>query len=852
MTPRPPNILIVDDELQNRRLLAVLLGPEGYLTSSVASGEEALASISAFAPDLILLDLMMPGIDGCELASILKANPATAHIPIIMVTALVDRGARLAGLDAGAEEFLTKPVDRAELWLRVRNLLRLKALGDIENYSADLEKQVQARTVELQRFRTAMDATADAIMLLSHKTMRFVEVNATACAMLGYTRDELFSMSPCVLDGSVPDQLTALCDTLIAQRTDTTRSDSELRRKDGTRVQVEIHRQAMRSDNDWIIVAVVRDITARNEADLRLQHLAHHDALTALPNRALFYATLKKTLEVASDSHWKVVVLFIDLDHFKNINDTLGHMVGDELLIQFSERLTQCVRIRDTVGRLGGDEFAVILVGQAGQQAAAQVASKIGAALRLPFFLHGHEVNVSASIGITVHPDDSSDPDTLIKYADTAMYRAKQAGRDTYRFFTAQMNADALARVELESALRRAIHLEQFVLHYQPKLKLSDGRVAGVEALLRWERPGVGLVAPNEFIPLLEETGLIVRVGSWVIAAACRQIAAWLASPVGPVHVAVNVSGRQFIESDLDAEVALALHTHGVPAELLELELTETSMMANTERTIDSLNKLKKRGVQIAVDDFGTGYSSLAYLRRFPINKLKIDIAFIREITTSPDDAAIVRAIISMARSLKLEVIAEGVENEMQLNYLRRHECDEIQGFYFSRPLAAAALEEFLARPAVPHLSEGNFARQVLLIVDDDPLMLDILSDLLSPDGYEILIAQSAADGLGLLALHEVQVILCDQQMPDMKGAVFLDIVKELHPETIRIMLSGHSDLVPIMGAINQGAVYRFYAKPWDNQILRDNVRAAFQHYRSMHAMTMAYRAMPQGDVRIC
>jgi diguanylate cyclase (GGDEF)-like protein/PAS domain S-box-containing protein len=851
MNIRPSNILIVDDEIQNRRLLAVLLGPEGYSTSCASSGEEALAAVNAAAPDLILLDLMMPGIDGCEVASILKANPATAHIPIIMVTALVERSARLAGLDAGAEEFLTKPVDRAELWLRVRNLLRLKAFGDLESHSIHLEQQVQARTVELQRFRTAMDATADAIMLVSGRTLRFIEVNATACSMLGYTREELLAMSPSVLDGSDPEQLASKYAAIVASGADTVYNECEIQRKDGTQVHVEIHRQAMRSDNDWVIVAVVRDITARKDADRRLNHLAHHDPLTSLPNRMLFYATLRKTLEIAIDSDWKAAVLFVDLDNFKNVNDTLGHVIGDELLIQCSERLTKCVRIRDTVGRLGGDEFALILVSPKGQQAAALVASKIGAALRAPFLLHGHEVHISASVGIAVYPDDGNDPDTLIKYADSAMYRAKQAGRDTYRFFTAQMNVDALDRLDLETALRRAIDNEEFVLHYQPKVRLSDGRIAGVEALLRWERPGIGLVPPNMFIPLLEETGLIFRVGSWVIAAACKQIGAWLRSPVGAVHVAVNVSGRQFIESDLDAEIALALREYEVPAELLELELTETSMMANTERTISSLRKLKSRGVQISVDDFGTGYSSLAYLRRFPIDKLKIDIAFIRDVTTNPDDAAIVRAIISMAHSLKLGVIAEGVESEMQLNYLRRHDCDEIQGFYVSRPLTAEAVGELLVSRPVLNLTDGNYASQVLLIIDDDPFMLESLADLFGSDGYQILTAQSAAEGFDLLALQEVQVILCDQKMPDMNGSVFLDMVKELHPDTVRIVLSGQADLQPIMEAINQGAVYRFYTKPWDNKLLRKNVRAAFQHHRSMHAMSAGRRDMPQLGARI-
>ena len=689
-------ILIVDDEASNCKLLEALLRPEGYRTRSAASGEAALAAIARHAPDLILLDIMMPGMDGYQVASALKASAATAQIPIIMVTAQTDRNARLAGLNAGAEEFLTKPVDRAELWLRVRNLLRLKAFGDfLKNHNAILEQQVQARSADLQRFRSAMDATADAIFLVERSSMRFVEVNATACSMLGYTREEMFQMCPSALGASTRAEVEDAYDATIAGDAPNGSTQSQVRRKDGSQLQVEVHRHAQRCGADWIIVGVLRDITERKQAELRLHRLAHYDILTGLPNRALFHATLRKTLAQASDSGWPVAILFIDLDHFKTVNDSLGHAIGDELLTQFSNRLVQCVRIRDTVGRLAGDEFALILI-QNTQQDAALVAGKIRDVLRAPFHLQGHQMAVTASIGIAVYPDDASEPEALLRYADTAMYRAKQAGRDTYRFFTSQMNVEVGARLELEKALRRAVERGEFVLHYQPKVQLSSGRIAGLEALLRWQRPGHGLVAPQCFLPILEETGLIVRVGNWVIASACRQIAAWMRSPLGALPVSVNASGRQFVEGELDRAVLKALAENRIGADLLELELTESSLMLNTERTLATLQNLKDRGVQISIDDFGTGFSSLAYLRLFPINKLKIDIAFIRNLTSNPDDAAIALAIIRMAHSLKLEVIAEGVETAAQLAYLRRLHCDHMQGYYFSPPLAVADLEQLL------------------------------------------------------------------------------------------------------------------------------------------------------------
>jgi diguanylate cyclase (GGDEF)-like protein/PAS domain S-box-containing protein len=697
MTDPIATILIVDDDPQLRKLLEMLLQLKGYQTGVAASGEDALAMIKQAPPDLILLDIMLPGMDGCETASLLKSSAETSSIPIIMLTALTDRDARLRALEAGVEEFLSKPVDRAELWLRVRNLLRLKAIGDLlQRHSQSLESQVRQRTADLQQFRTAMDVTADAIILVNRSSVRFIEFNAATTTMLGYSRDELMQLSPEAMTGTSRNKLLGLYDDIICGQFADQLIETQLRRKDGSLVQVEIRRQAYRSDEDWIIVGVIRDITERKEADKRLLHMAHYDALTGLPNRTLFYSTLQSALAQAEERGWQIAVLFIDLDHFKNVNDTLGHATGDALLCQISNRLMHCVRIRDTVGRLGGDEFGLILVMEDGQKGATAAVDKIREVLRDPFYLNNHEIPVTVSIGITLYPDDDSSPDTLIKYADTAMYRAKKAGRDNYRFFTTQMNTDVLARLELETALRKAVENQEFILHYQPKIRLSDGSVCGLEALLRWQRPGHGLVSPYAFISILEDTGMIVRVGSWVIATVCKQIAAWQHSGIGPVPVAVNISGRQFNEGELESEVINALAENRIAPRLLELELTESSLMDNTEQTITSLKQLRGHGVTISIDDFGTGYSSLSYLRRFPIDKLKIDIAFIREVTTNPEDAAIALTIIHLAHSLKLEVIAEGVETQEQLDFLLRNQCDQIQGYLFSPPLGLQAIEQLL------------------------------------------------------------------------------------------------------------------------------------------------------------
>jgi diguanylate cyclase (GGDEF)-like protein/PAS domain S-box-containing protein len=725
----------------------------------------------------------------------------------------------------------------AQVAVAFENLL---LYDEIKRHHAQLTLDMNARIrldEDLRRFRLAMDATADAIFLVDRAGMCFVDVNATACRMLGFEREDFLKVGPNrSLEGDL-HKLEELYDKLLAGDQSGAMTELLLHCKDGTPLAVEVQRRTLRSGSSWILVAVARDITERKEAEQRLLKLAHFDTLTGLPNRSQFYDSLVHSLRQAGEHKWSLAVLFLDVDRFKNVNDTLGHTIGDELLRQFSSRLVDCLRVRDTIGRFGGDEFAAILMLPEGAQNAIAVVDKIRESLRRPFDLKGHEATVTASIGIAVYPDDSTEADTLIQYADTAMYRAKEAGRDAFRFFTAEMNAQSLARLDLENALRRAIDNEEFVLHFQPKVHIGSGRISGAEVLIRWKRPGHGMVSPALFIPLLEETGLIVRVGTWVIHEACRKIAQWQKSDAGAVPLSVNVSGIQFFVGGLEEEVLKAIREHDIAPELLELELTESSLMSNAEETITVLQNLKALGIQISIDDFGTGYSSLSYLKRFPIDKLKIDIAFVREVTSNPDDAAIVLAIINMAHSLKLNVVAEGVEKEAQLAYLHRHNCDEMQGYYFSRPLPEEEFEAMLRegrRLQAP--ADGQVVdQQTLLIVDDDAFMLDVLTDFLSQDGYRILTAQTAAEGFDILARHRVQVILCDQCMPLMSGTEFMERVKNLCPDTFRIMLSAYADLTPIMAAINHGAIDRFYTKPWKGAVLRENIREGFRLHAQAH-----------------
>ncbi|WP_439850668.1 putative bifunctional diguanylate cyclase/phosphodiesterase [Pseudomonas syringae] len=700
MTQSAATILIVDDDVHVRDLLEVLLQNQGYRTLTAESGLVALEMVDLHAPDLILLDIMMPGMDGYEVAAQLKAGKNTANIPIIMLSALDEQSARLSGLEAGAEEYLNKPVDSAELWLRVRNLLRLKSFGDyLKSHSLILEEQLQQRTIDLERFRTVMDASEDAIFLINRNTMSLIEFNRRACQLLGYTAEELSHKTPAELGETSMENLEVVYDKIIAGKGPSEPLETQIRDKSGRDVEVEIHRQAYRTGEDWVIVGIVRDITRRKESDQRLLTMAHYDTLTGLPNRDLFFTSLQMGLTQAAISRWKLAVLTVNLDGFKNINETWGHVLGDQVLLEVSHRLSECLNASDTLGRVDGDQFALILMIRVGQADTRQTLERIRKALRVPFLVEGQSIVMTASIGIALYPEDGEDARELVRHAYTAMNSAKKIGPDTYRFYTAQMNADVSARLDLEAALRDAVEKHAFEIVYQPKLNLVTGQICGLEALLRWPRPGQQGVSPAVFVPVLESLGLIGEVGNWVVDRVCAQIAQWQRSGLGLFQVAVNISGQQISNSSLVADIRQALTRHRVAPQWLEVELTESSLMENTSHTIATLETLRANGVSISIDDFGTGYSSLAYLRRFPIDKLKIDIAFIREVTSNPQDAAIARAIIELAHSLGLKVIAEGVETPEQLAFLRESQCDQIQGYLISKPLPLAELETFLSTP---------------------------------------------------------------------------------------------------------------------------------------------------------
>jgi len=440
------------------------------------------------------------------------------------------------------------------------------------------------------------------------------------------------------------------------------------------------------------------DITERKLSEQQIEFLAYHDPLTGLPNRLLLEDRLQQAMAHADRSQTRLALLFMDLDNFKQINDSLGHATGDTLLKEVAVRLGACVRETDTISRLGGDEFILLLSDLTDTDDALPVLGKIMNQLQDPFPVDNNELSTSASIGIAVYPADGRDFDTLRKKADMAMYRAKEAGRNTYRFFDEAMNSEAMEHLVMRNGLRRALERDELVLHYQPQIDLTTGQVVGAEALLRWQHPELGLVSPARFIHVAEESGMIVPIGEWVLHTACRQAVAWQRAGLPPLVMAVNLSAVQFQRGNVEQYVSHALAHSGLPAALLELELTESTLIQNVEQVLATVKALKRLGIKLSIDDFGTGYSSLSYLKRFDIDKLKIDQSFIRDLATDPDDAAIVHAIVQMAHSLNLRAIAEGVEHAAMLQQLRDFGCDEAQGYYFARPMPADEFERFLAR----------------------------------------------------------------------------------------------------------------------------------------------------------
>lgn len=579
-------------------------------------------------------------------------------------------------------------------------------------------------------------------------------------------------------------------------------------------------------------IVVQTDITTKKNHAEQLAFQAAHDELTGLPNRYLLKTGLQNALQQARQDDSAVALLFLDIDHFKLVNNSLDHVAGDLLIKSIGERLGHCIGEGDLLSRQGEDEFAIVLRGIGKSRSVAAVCEDIARAVAAPFLLQeGKSIHVTCSIGIALYPQDGDDAVMLFKYADMALSRAKDLGRNNSQFFSHEMNERTLEQVTLKSALHAAILSDQLRLYYQPLLDLQTGKIIGLEALVRWEHPELGIIAPERFISIAEESGLILDIGAWVLRKACTDLRAWIDHGVPDLMISINLTPKQFRAPMLADKIGAMLSEMGIEPHMLSLEVTESVVIQDASSSQATLQQLKTQGIDLVLDDFGTGYSSLSYLKRFPFNKVKIDRAFVQNIVTDVDEAAVAKAIISMAHSLGIRVVAEGVETEAQCEFLRRHQCDEIQGFLFSEALPANGIEDILreGRCLPAHLLRQQRPSRTLLLVDDEQNILAALKRLLRRDGYHIITAGSGLEGLELLAQNDVDVIISDQRMPGMTGVEFLRRVKDMYPDTVRIVLSGYTELQSVTDAVNEGAIYKFLTKPWDDLQLGGHVEEAFR-----------------------
>ncbi|MCK5543910.1 MAG: EAL domain-containing protein [Desulfobulbaceae bacterium] len=673
MTIYSQKILIVDDRPENLLALENLLEELNLNILKATSGNETLKIAAREHPALILLDVMMPEMDGFETAELLRKDSSAKFTPIIFITAMgTEKEHIFKGYKTGAVDYLLKPINPDILLSKVRIFLEL------DRHRWELRNSEETA-------RALLNASLDsAILIETDGTV--LAANEIAARRLNKKINKLVGTS---LFNTLPSELAASRKEKIEEAV---RTSGPVRFEDQHgEIIFDNHIYPVRDSNNIVtrLAVFTSDITKRRRAEKLLERMAKHDQLTGLANRMMFSDFQAKAMARAKRYHRTTAVLFLDLDHFKKINDNMGHDAGDKLLKSVTKRVSRCVRTSDMVARLGGDEFGVILDDIARPEDAARIAGKILDALTKPHRLAGQDVVVSSSIGIAIYSGGNESPEDLNRAADTAMYHAKKAGRNNYQFFVPKMHEKILKRVRFETDLRKALNRWEFQIHYQPQIDIRTTMIVGFEALLRWQHHNLGIIHPAGFIRLAEDSSLIIPIGEWVLGAACADCMSWQAnSPeTGPITVAVNVSSCQIRQKRFWETVDKVLTKTGLPPDQLEIELTENALMEDPERAIMSLDRIRRLGVRIAIDDFGSGYSSLHYLKQLPIDAIKIDISFIRDIGKNKNNEAIIKTIISLARNLGLRVVAEGVETAGQAAFLRPNHCNLMQGYYFSRPL---------------------------------------------------------------------------------------------------------------------------------------------------------------------
>lgn len=695
-----PLIAILDDQFTNRQIFARLAASiaDDVTVETFADPLQALEGLRGKVVDLVITDFKMPHMDGAEFVKHFRELPGAAEVPVVVLTVYEERSFRLKALECGATDFLQSPVDHQEFITRARNLLRLRRQQLLlaqraDHLKAELDESERTREMAMRDSRERLAQVIDsipAVVRCADLEGNILFVNAYQARLLAKSATEVVGAPVSQFLGDESGARSNALDRMVWETGKPATSYEEDVTDGAGSKHVFLSSKTPLLDAAGAICGVLTtsiDISERKQAEVYLHHMAHHDALTGLPNRILLHQRINREIARARRGDRAFALHLVDLDDFKAVNDVHGHGAGDIYIAAIGKRLKDMVRRQDTVARIGGDEFAVLQTHISRPEEAVQFSQKLLEAIALPFACESGIVASTGSIGITLHPDDASDGETLLKNADTAMYRAKADGGNKASLYASDMQSAAIGNATLDVEMRTALERGEFMLYFQPQINAKSGRIVGGEALIRWNRPGLGLQSPATFLPRAEATGFIVAINEWVVMEACRAGRAWQFQGLSGVRIGVNLSPLQFTRQNVPLLITRALAASGLDPRLLDLELTESSVLEDSEKLIAELAQLRLLGCEISIDDFGTGYSSLRYVKRFPVDRLKIDQSFVRNLPHDPNDVAIVRTIMSLGHSLDLSIIAEGVETEAQRDFLAAEGCDEFQGYFFAKPL---------------------------------------------------------------------------------------------------------------------------------------------------------------------
>lgn len=872
MKVRAAEILIVTDETTDCTTLLQLLSDAAIGFVLARSEAEALKQLKQHKPALLLCDCQPSSAWCYQFCAQLKQQQKTATIVLLLATCFDSEAALIQALLSGADALIGKPYQPAYLRSRIQYFLQhpaprpeppqmaieLQLDGDshfvtagrrqllallhstyqqlVAQHQSPQTKQPDVSTesqIQMRIQTQAMQASVNAVIITDNQApdQPIIYVNPAFEQLTGYTAAEVLGKNCRFLQGPTAQQPGLDLIRRAIRHQEKISAELLNYRKDGSSFWNELTLAPVFDEQGQAshYVGMLRDITEHKNYRQELEYQTNYDSLTGLPNRNLLHDRLQQAIAYAKRNHRAFTLAVLDIDHFKVINDSLGHQAGDELLQQIAQRLAAQMRDSDTVARSGGDEFVILFTDAMDVASHIRRLERLKRQLLLPATVAKQELVVNFSIGVCRYPQDGDSCITLLRHVDTALYEAKQQGRNRICMFKPEMNQIVQQRLQMEQAIRQGLFNQEFLVYYQPQADLNTGRLCGLEALVRWSH-NRQMIAPGAFIYIAEQSGLITELDFFVLNTVCRQISQWQHELKGLV-VAVNFSALSFMDAQFVARVRSALQQYQVAPSAVMLEMTESTLMHDADEALQKMQELKALGIRFSIDDFGTCYSSLAYLKRFPFSQLKIDGSFISDVHTEPDSAALVKSMISMAHNLGIRVLAEGVETVEQLGFLLKAGCDEMQGYFLAKPQPAAQCAQLLQHKQQLQLPAALYANghRCLLLVDSELHVLNALKRELRPQSYQLLLAQSAAEAMDYLASYPVDVVLTDLRLSDTTGVEFLQKVRAIYPDVVRMVLSATTEINGILKAVNECVIYRFITKPWEPAELKTQLTEAFR-----------------------